>query len=59
MRRIPVVALCLKWDCKRVKTESIWNFFPLRIKAAGKGGGGGGGGGEGFEFVVSLTLEIF
>jgi hypothetical protein len=55
MRRVPVVALCFKWDCKRVKTEGTWSFFPLRIKAAGKGGGGG----EGFEFVVSLTLEIF
>ena len=59
MRRIPVVALCLKWDCKHVKKGCTWKFFPLRIKATGKNGGGGGGGGEGFEFMVSLTVENF
>ena len=53
MRRMPVLALCFKWDCKHIKTESTWNFFPLEINAAGKGGGGG----QGFEFMVSLTLE--
>jgi len=48
MRRIAVVGLCFKWDCKRVKTEKTW-----------KGRGGVGVGGEGFEFTVSLTVEIF
>ena len=40
MQRIPVEALCFEWEYKRLKTESTWKFFPLRIKAGGKVGWG-------------------